>query len=69
MLVCTTNTNGFLLKHCLFLENAKAAGLRNVDGQGTDLLQNADKMGFRSRMLYPRQAEKQVLEEAPHICT
>ena len=46
----------------MFLENAKAAGLRNVDGQGTDLLQNADKMGFRLRMLFPRQAEKQVLE-------
>ena len=59
MVICTTNTHGFLLKHCLFVENAKAAGLRDV-GQGTDLLQNASKLGFRSRILFPRQAEGQV---------
>ena len=49
-------------KKLYHVENAKAAGLRNV-GIGTDLLQNASKLGFRSRMLFPKQAEGQVCIE------
>ena len=44
------------------VKNAKAAGLRNV-GQGTDLPQNASKLGFRLRILFPKQAEGQVCME------
>ena len=60
MLICAPKTNGFLLKHCLFLENAAAAASPNIDVQGTDLLQNGSKFGFRSRILFPRQDEKEI---------